>query len=121
MGKEKSEKKEKKEKKKDKKKKDKEDDSDDDDDDDDADDSRRGSKKGPEEGDDLNFTDEVIKESIARVKKLIQEAEGKGKPMGAEKFFDETRMIQIQNAFSYKLRLYVVLEGCFGTTCCRRS
>jgi hypothetical protein len=48
------------------------------------------------------------------VRKLIQEAEGKGKPMGTEKFFDEVRMIQIQNAFSYKLRLYAVLEGCFG-------
>merc|ERR1712078_943377 len=57
---------------------------------------------------------EVIKESVARVRKLIQEAEGKGKPMGTEKFFDEVRMIQIQNSFSYKLRLYVVLEGCFG-------
>merc|ERR1711939_883397 len=112
--KDKKEKKEKKEKKKDKKKKEKDDsDSDKDsggDKDDDADDSRRGSKAA--EGDDLNFTDEVIKESIARVRKLIQEAEGK--PMGTEKFFDETRMIQIQNSFSYKLRLNVVLEGCFG-------
>merc|ERR1712124_187316 len=86
---------------------------DDDDDKDDAEDSRKGSK-GPAEVDDLTFTDEVIKESIARVRKLIQEAEGKGKPMGTEKFFDEVRMIQIQNSFSYKLRLYVVLEGCFG-------
>merc|ERR1712224_25760 len=99
--------------KKDKKKKDKESDSDDDDKDSDADDSRKGSK-GVAEGDDLTFTDEVIKESVARVRKLIQEAEGKGKPMGTEKFFDEVRMIQIQNSFSYKLRLYVVLEGCFG-------
>merc|ERR1712057_51286 len=81
--------------------------------DDDADDSRKGSK-GPAEGDDLTFTDEVIKESVAGVRKLIQEAEGKGKPMGTEKFFDEVRMIQIQNSFSYKLRLYAVLEGCFG-------
>ena len=33
----------------------------------------------------MTFTDEVIKESVARVRKLIQEAEGKGKPMGTEK------------------------------------
>merc|ERR1719171_2130414 len=105
--------KEKKEKKKDKKDSDSGGSDDDDDDNDDADDSRKGSK-GVAEGDDLTFTDEVIKESVARVRKLIQEAEGKGKPMGTEKFFDEVRMIQIQNSFSYKLRLYVVLEGCFG-------
>merc|ERR1712159_298144 len=111
--KDKKEKKEKKEKKKNKKKDDSDSDKDSGSDkDDDANDSRRGSKAA--EGDDLNFTDEIIKESIARVRKLIQEAEGKGKPMGAEKFFDEVRMIQIQNSFSYKLRLYVVLEGCFG-------
>jgi len=113
--KDKKDKKEKKEKKKDKKNRDKDEESGEDDDSDkdgDAEDSRRGSKAA--EGDDLTFTDEVIKESVARVRKLIQEAEGKGKPMGTEKFFDEVRMIQIQNSFSYKLRLYVVLEGCFG-------
>merc|ERR1712072_282952 len=108
----KKEKKKEKKEKKDKKAKDESDD-DDDDDSEDAGASRKASKEKGDD-DDLNFTDEVIKESIARVRKLIQEAEGKGKPMGAEKFFDETRMIQIQNAFSYKLRLYVVLEGCFG-------
>merc|ERR1712072_1410949 len=100
---------------KDKKKKDRDEESGEDDDSDkdgDAEDLRRGSKAA--EGDDLTFTDEVIKESVARVRKLIQEAEGKGKPMGTEKFFDEVRMIQIQNSFSYKLRLYAVLEGVFG-------
>ena len=35
-------------------------------------------------------------------------------PYPSPRFFDEVRMIQIQNAFSYKLRLYAVLEGCFG-------
>jgi len=104
--------KKKKEKKKDKKAKDESDD-DDDDDSEDAGASRKASKEKGDD-DDLNFTDEVIKESIARVRKLIQEAEGKGKPMGAEKFFDEVRMIQIQNSFSAKLRLYVALEGVCG-------
>merc|ERR1712072_778435 len=108
----KKEKKKEKKEKKDKKAKDESDD-DDDDDSEDAGASRKASKEKGDD-DDLNFTDEVIKESIARVRKLIQEAEGKGKPMGTEKFFDEVRMIQIQNSFSYKLRLYVVLEGCFG-------
>merc|ERR1712072_970100 len=104
--KDKKDKKDKKEKKKDKKKE--QEDADDDDDDDSA------AGDAAKNEDDLVFTDEVIKESVARVKKLIQEAEGKGKPMGTEKFFDEVRMIQIQNSFSTKLRMYVVLEGCFG-------
>jgi len=110
----KKDKKEKK-KKKDKKKKDQDEESGEDDDSDkdgDAEDSRRCSKAA--EGADLTFTDEVIKESVARVRKLTQEAEGEGTPMGTEKFFDEVRMIQIQNSFSHKLRLYVVLGGCFG-------
>merc|ERR1712216_963874 len=74
----------KKEKKKDKKKKEKDDsDSDKDsgsDKDDDADDSRRGSKAA--EGDDLNFTDEVIKESIARVRRAHPGGGGQGQADG---------------------------------------
>merc|ERR1719460_1543453 len=96
-------KKAKKAEKKEKKKKDK--DSSDDDDDESGDD-------GPK--DDLVYTDEVIKESIARLRKLTQEAQEKGKPLGSEKFFDEARMIQIQNAYSPRLRMYVALEAFFG-------
>jgi translation initiation factor 5 len=113
--KEKKDKKEKKEKKKEKKKDKKaKDDSDSDKDSDSDDGPKKASKDSKADDDDLVFTDEVIKESIARTKRLIQEAEGKGKPLGAEKFFDEVRMIQIQNSFSTKLRLYVALEGVFG-------
>merc|ERR1712118_131381 len=66
-------------------------------------------KKGGDDGDDdLEFTDELIVESTKRLAKFVKEQEAKGK-IGKDKFFDEARMIQIQNAYSTKLRMYVAL------------
>jgi len=98
--------KEKKDKKKDKKKEKDSDDSDDDDSD-----KAKGTSKNND--DDLEYDDEIVKESIARLAKFTKGEEAKGK-MGVEKFFDEARMIQIQNAYSPKIRLYVALESFFG-------
>merc|ERR1711904_627688 len=139
--KEKKDKKEKKEKKKEKKKKEKGDDDDDDDDDDEAKDKKKKKEKkekkekegkenkekkkdkgdedtakakkgGDDDGDDLEFTDELIVESTKRLAKFVKEQETKGK-LGKDKFFDEARMIQIQNAYSTKLRMYVALQSLF--------
>ena len=44
--------------------------------------------------------------------KFVKEQETKGK-LGKDKFFDEARMIQIQNAYSTKLRMYVALQSLF--------
>merc|ERR1711907_105692 len=140
--KEKKDKKDKKEKKKEKKKKEKGDDDDDDDDDDDeakdkkkkkekkekkekegkekkekkkdkGDEDTAKVKKGSDDGeDDLEFTDELIVESTKRLAKFVKEQETKGK-LGKDKFFDEARMIQIQNAYSTKLRMYVALQSLF--------
>merc|ERR1719327_1932035 len=70
-------------------------------------------KKGSDDGeDDLEFTDELIVESTKRLAKFVKEQETKGK-LGKDKFFDEARMIQIQNAYSTKLRMYVALQSLF--------
>merc|ERR1711998_82633 len=108
--KDKKDKKDKKEKKKkDKKKKDSDDDDDDDDDDEDTGKAKKG---GGDDDDDLEFTDELIVESTKRLAKFVKEQETKGK-LGKDKFFDEARMIQIQNAYSTKLRMYVALQSLF--------
>merc|ERR1712193_413428 len=128
--------------KKEKKKKEKGDDDDDDDDDDEDDeakdkkrkkekkekkegkenkekkkdkgdeDTAKAKKGGDDDGDDLEFTDELIVESTKRLAKFVKEQETKGK-LGKDKFFDEARMIQIQNAYSTKLRMYVALQSLF--------
>merc|ERR1712199_142328 len=125
----KDKKKEKKEKKKEKKKKEKGDDEEDDEDDEAKDKKRKKEKKekkedkgdedtakakkgGDDDGDDLEFTDELIVESTKRLAKFVKEQETKGK-LGKDKFFDEARMIQIQNAYSTKLRMYVALQSLF--------
>merc|ERR1711907_889912 len=105
----KKEKKEAKKAKKEAKKKAKGDD-DDSDDDDSVEDKGKAKKDGD---DDLEFTDELIVESTKRLAKFVKEQEGKGK-LGKDKFFDEARMIQIQNAYSTKLRMYVALQSLFG-------
>jgi len=51
-------------------------------------------------------------ESTKRLAKFVKEQEAKGK-LGKDKFFDEARMIQIQNAYSTKLRMYVALQSFF--------
>jgi len=51
-------------------------------------------------------------ESTKRLAKFVKENEAKGK-IGKDKFFDEARMIQIQNAYSTKLRMYVALQSLF--------
>lgn len=114
-------KKKKKDKKKEKKKKDKGDD-----DSDDGGEKKKkkekklkkdskGSAPADKDGDDLSFDDELIQESILRLNKLSFNDDGK-LTKNVETFFDETRMIQIQHAFSPKMRLYVVLEALFGAT-----
>merc|ERR1711939_92974 len=67
---------------------------------------------GEDGDDDLEFTDELIVESTKRLAKFVKEQETKGK-LGKDKFFDEARMIQIQNAYSTKLRMYVALQSLF--------
>merc|ERR1711937_1010562 len=104
-------KKAKKEKKKEKKKKEKGSD-DDDDEDDDAKDKKKKAKKGDDDDEDLEYTDELIVESTKRLAKFVKEQETKGK-LGKDKFYDEARMIQIQNAYSTKLRMYVALQSLF--------
>merc|ERR1711907_759891 len=85
-----------------------------DDDDSDDDDSVEDKGKAKKDGDDdLEFTDELIVESTKRLAKFVKEQEAKGK-LGKDKFFDEARMIQIQNAYSTKLRMYVALQSFFG-------
>merc|ERR1711896_73982 len=137
--KDKKRKKEKKEKKEEKKNKEKGDDEEDDEDDEAKDKKRKKEKKekkggkenkekkkdkgdedtakakkgGDDDGDDLEFTDELIVESTKRLAKFVKEQETKGK-LGKDKFFDEARMIQIQNAYSTKLRMYVALQSLFG-------
>merc|ERR1712224_881106 len=49
---------------------------------------------------------------MGRLAKFVKEQETKGK-LGKDKFFDEARMIQIQNAYSTKLRMYVALQSLF--------
>merc|ERR1711937_69451 len=107
----KKEKKEKKEKKKEKKKKEKGSD-DDDDEDDDAKDDKAKAKKGDDDDEDLGYTDELIVESTKRLAKFVKEQETKGK-LGKDKFYDEARMIQVQQAYSTKLRMYVALQSLF--------
>merc|ERR1712193_320291 len=103
--KEKKEKKEKKDKKDKKEKKEKKKDK--------GDEDTAKAKKGSDDGeDDLEFTDELIVESTKRLAKFVKEQETKGK-LGKDKFFDEARMIQIQNAYSTKLRMYVALLSLF--------
>merc|ERR1719327_1268542 len=76
-------------------------------------DTAKAKKGGDDDGDDLEFTDELIVESTKRLAKFVKEQEAKGK-IGKDKFFDEARMIQIQNAYSTKLRMYVALQSLFG-------
>merc|ERR1711907_821623 len=76
-------------------------------------DTAKAKKGGDDDGDDLEFTDELIVESTKRLAKFVKEQETKGK-LGKDKFFDEARMIQIQNAYSTKLRMYVALQSFFG-------
>merc|ERR1712193_16710 len=76
-------------------------------------DTAKAKKGGDDDGDDLEFTDELIVESTKRLAKFVKEQETKGK-LGKDKFFDEARMIQIQNAYSTKLRMYVALQSLFG-------
>merc|ERR1719238_1640112 len=79
----------------------------------DSDEEPAKAKKGSDDGeDDLEFTDELIVESTKRLAKFVKEQETKGK-LGKDKFFDEARMIQIQNAYSTKLRMYVALQSLF--------
>merc|ERR1711977_288427 len=75
-------------------------------------DTAKAKKGGDDDGDDLEFTDELIVESTKRLAKFVKEQETKGK-LGKDKFFDEARMIQIQNAYSTKLRMYVALQSLF--------
>merc|ERR1711937_138989 len=76
---------------------------------------KKKKEKGGDAGDDdLEFTDELIVESTKRLAKFVKEQEAKGK-IGKDKFFDEARMIQIQNAYSTKLRMYVALQSLFDT------
>merc|ERR1719379_1610180 len=89
---EKKEKKEGKDKKKEKKKKEK------DSDDDDSDDDKAKAKKGDDDDEDLVYTDELIVESTKRLAKFVKEQETKGK-LGKDKFYDEARMIQVQQAY----------------------
>ena len=49
---------------------------------------------------------------VCTLAKVVEEQETKGK-LGKDKFFDEARMIQIQNAYSTKLRMYVALQSLF--------
>merc|ERR1712118_622302 len=65
-----------------------------------------------DDGDDLEFTDELIVESTKRLAKFVKEQETNGK-LGKDKFFDDARMIQIQSAYSTKLRMYVALQSLF--------
>merc|ERR1711937_520400 len=104
--KEKKDKKEGKDKKKEKKKKEK------DSDDDDSDDDKAKAKKGDDDDEDLEYTDELIVESTKRLAKFVKEQETKGK-LGKDKFYDEARMIQVQQAYSTKLRMYVALQSLF--------
>merc|ERR1711937_444700 len=60
-------------------------------------DTAKAKKGGDDDGDDLEFTDELIVESTKRLAKFVKEQETKGK-LGKDKFFDEARMIQIQDA-----------------------
>merc|ERR1719238_136411 len=79
----------------------------------DSDEEPAKAKKGSDDDDeDLEFTDELIVESTKRLAKFVKEQETKGK-LGKDKFFDEARMIQIQNAYSTKLRMYVALQSLF--------
>merc|ERR1712098_395842 len=74
----------------------------------------KGSKGDGDDDDDLAFDDEAVKESILRLRKLAVNDEGK-LTKNVEDFFDEARIIQVQNAFSAKTRMYVVLEAMFGS------
>merc|ERR1711964_768645 len=111
-------KKKKKEKKKEKKKKEKGEDTDSDDGEEKKkkEKKKKKSKDAPvsagDKEDDLSFDDELIKDSILRLRKMSVNDQKK-MTMNVEKFFDETRMIQIQHHFSPKVRLYVVLEALF--------
>merc|ERR1712134_153697 len=51
-------------------------------------------------------------ESTKRLAKFVKEQETKGK-LGKDKFYDEARMIQVQQAYSTKLRMYVALQALF--------
>merc|ERR1711964_511333 len=75
----------------------------------------KGSKASDDDADDLAFDDEAVKESILRLRKLAVNVEGK-LTKNVEDFFDEARIIQVQNAFSPKTRMYVVLRLCSART-----
>jgi len=77
-----------------------------------SDDDKAKAKKGDDDDEDLEYTDELIVESTKRLAKFVKEQETKGK-LGKDKFYDEARMIQVQQAYSTKLRMYVALQSLF--------
>merc|ERR1712118_331088 len=87
---------------------------DDDDDEDEEEDNAKGAPRKSADGeDDLVYTDEVITEAIARLRRTYTEKSSGNQVYGTEDFFDDVRLVQVQESFSMKLRMYVVLQVLF--------
>merc|ERR1712190_273582 len=112
MGKDKKDRRKRKKKKEKKEKKEKED-SDSDKEDSDASGDAKGKKNTKEDGEELEYDDEEVKDVI---KTLASFVEGKGGKPSVEDFFEELRMQQLAKIFDTRVRLYIALEALCGTT-----